>query len=201
MIAATVLTAVAPLANALGFLPGFTWRHALVFGALMSATDPVAVMSLFRWFGIPRRLSVLIEGESLLNDGTGIVFFMPGLSIFAGAPVTARGPGLEFVTVAGMGAVVGIAMGLALSTVPRGVDDPMIEVSLTTIATHGAFLVTEHLGCSAVIATAAAGLPCGTEGARSGASCSPGAGCAAPCRRCWPWACRPASRSVIGSSA
>lgn len=172
VIASTVLTAVAlaPLANALGFLPGFTWRHALVFGALMSATDPVAVVSLFRKLGIPRRLSVLIEGESLLNDGTGIVFFTLSLSIFAGAPVTARGLGLEFFTVVGMGAVVGIATGLVVSTVLRSVDDPMIEVSLTTIAAYGSFLVAEHLGYSGVIATVAAGLLCGNYGARTGMS-------------------------------
>jgi len=92
VVASTVLTALAlaPLANMLGYLPGFTWRHALVFGALISATDPVAVLSMFRTLGIPRRLSVLIEGESLLNDGTGIVFFTLSLLIFAGTAVTAR---------------------------------------------------------------------------------------------------------------
>ncbi len=172
VIASTVLTAVAlaPLANALGFLPGFTWQHALVFGALISATDPVAVVSLFRKLGIPRRLSILIEGESLLNDGTGIVFFTLSLSIFAGTAVSARALGLEFVTVVGMGAVVGVAMGLVVSTVVRAVDDPMIEVSLTTIAAYGSFILAEHLGYSGVIATVAAGILCGNYGARTGMS-------------------------------
>jgi CPA1 family monovalent cation:H+ antiporter len=172
VIASTVLIAVAlaPLANALGFFPGFTWRHALVFGALISATDPVAVVSLFRRFGIPRRLSVLIEGESLLNDGTGIVFFTLSLSIFAGAGIHPRALGLDFVTIVGMGAMIGVATGLAVSTVLPHVDDPMIEVSLTTIAAYGSFLTADHLGYSGVIATVAAGILCGNYGARSGMS-------------------------------
>jgi Na+:H+ antiporter len=172
VIASTVLTAVAltPLAHALGFLPGFTWRHALVFGALISATDPVAVISLFRKLGIPHRLSLLLEGESLLNDGTGIVFFTLSLSIFAGVAVTPGALALEFITVVGMGAIIGVAMGLVVSTILRHIDDPMIEVSLTTIAAYGSFVAADELQYSGVIATVAAGILCGNYGARSGMS-------------------------------
>jgi CPA1 family monovalent cation:H+ antiporter len=172
VVASMVLTAVAlaPLAHALGVLPGFTWRHALVFGALISATDPVAVLALFRRFGIPRRLAVLVEGESLLNDGTGIVFFTLSLSIFAGAAITAQALALEFVTVVGMGAIIGIAVGMAASLVMRNIDDSMVEVSVTTIAAYGSFLAADHLAYSGVIATVAAGLVCGNYGARTGMS-------------------------------
>ena len=172
VVASTVLTAVAlaPLASSLGFMPGFSWHYALVFGALISATDPVAVLSLFRKFGIPRRLSVLIEGESLLNDGTGIVFFTLSLSILAGGAISAQGLALEFVTVVGMGAVVGVAVGIVASTVLRHIDDPMIEVSLTTIAAYGSFLAADQLQYSGVIATVAAGMLCGNYGARTGMS-------------------------------
>jgi CPA1 family monovalent cation:H+ antiporter len=172
VVASTVLTAVAltPLASALDFFHGFTWRHALVFGALISATDPVAVVSLFRSFGIPRRLSVLIEGESLLNDGTGIVFFTLSLSIVAATAVSAQGLAIEFVTVVGMGAAIGAVVGLVVSTVLRHVDDPLIEVSLTTIAAYGSFVAADQLHYSGVIATVAAGLICGNYGARTGMS-------------------------------
>jgi Na+:H+ antiporter len=167
-----VLTAVAlaPLADVLGFFPGFGWQHALVFGALISATDPIAVLSLFRKFGIPRRLSLLVEGESLLNDGTGIVFFTLSLSIFSGVAISARALALEFVTVVGMGAVIGIVIGLVVSTVLNHVDDSMIEVSLTTIAAYGSFLAADNLHYSGVIATVAAGMVCGNYGARTGMS-------------------------------
>jgi len=172
VIASTVLIAVslAPLANALGVSAGVTWRHALVFGALISATDPIAVVSLFRNFGVPRRLSVLIDGESLLNDGTSIVFFTLSLSIFAGAGVNPRALGLDFVAIVGTGALIGVAIGLAVSTVLRHVEDPMIEVSLTMIAAYGSFITAEHLDYSGVIATVAAGILCGNYGARTGMS-------------------------------
>ncbi len=170
VIASTVLTAVAltPLAELLDFAPGLTWRHALVFGALISATDPVAVVALFRRLGIPRRLALLLEGESLLNDGTGIVFFTLSLSIFAGVAVTAGALALEFVTVVGMGALIGLGLGLAVSTVLRHIDDPMIELSLTTIAAYGSFVAADQFGYSGVIATVAAGILCGNYGARTG---------------------------------
>ena len=169
VVAATALTAVglAPLARALDFLPGFTWRHALVFGALISATDPVAVLALFGKLGAPRRLSLLLEGESLLNDGTGIVFFTLSLTIFAGGPVHPGALTLAFLTVVGMGAVIGVAVGLAVSTILRHIDDPMIEVSLTTIAAYGSFLLADQLNYSGVIATVAAGILCGNYGART----------------------------------
>jgi Na+:H+ antiporter len=167
---ALTAVALAPLAAALHFLPGFTWRYALVFGALISATDPVAVVSLFRRFNIPRRLSMLIEGESLLNDGTGIVFFSLSLSIAAGAAISVRALSLEFVTVVGMGAMIGVAIGLAVSIILRHIDDPMIEVSLTTIAAYGSFVAADHLHYSGVIATVAAGMLCGNYGARTGMS-------------------------------
>lgn len=172
VIASMIVIAVvaAPLASAYHFIPGFTWKHALVFGALISATDPVAVLSVFRSSKIPRRLSVLLEGESLLNDGTGIVFFTLSLSIVAGTVVTPRALALQFVTVVGMGLAIGLVVGFAVSTVLRRIDDPMIEISLTTIAAYGAFVAAENLGYSGVIATVASGIVCGSYGARSGMS-------------------------------
>jgi Na+:H+ antiporter len=173
VVASTALIAVAfaPIASLHNFLPGFTWKHALVFGALIAATDPVAVLALFGRLGAPHRLSLLIEGESLLNDGTGIVFFTLSLSIFAGgSDVTAWRLTLEFLMVVGIGAAIGIAVGLVVATIMRTVDDPMIEVSLTTIAAYGSFVLAEHLGYSGVIATLAAGIVCGSYAARTSMS-------------------------------
>jgi CPA1 family monovalent cation:H+ antiporter len=71
VILATTLTAIVltPVINTFQVLQGFTWKYALVFGALISATDPIAVVGLFRSLGVPKRLEVLLDGESLLNDG------------------------------------------------------------------------------------------------------------------------------------
>jgi Na+:H+ antiporter len=172
VVAAIALTALilTPVANTLHLVNHFTWEHALVFGAIISATDPIAVIAIFRRLGVPKRLSVLLEGESLLNDGTAIVFFMLSVALVAGPVVTASGLAFDFVKIVGIGALVGTGVGLAVSQVIRQVDDPMIEITLTTIAAYGSFIAAEHFHYSGVIATVAAGMLCGNYGARVGMS-------------------------------
>ena len=172
VVAAIVLTALilTPVANALHFVQDFTWKHALVFGTIISATDPIAVVSIFKSLGVPKRLSVLLEGESLLNDGTAIVFFTLSIALVTGTSVTPGGLALDFIKIVGLGAFIGVGVGLTVSQVIRQVDDPMIEITLTTIAAYGSFLAAEHFHYSGVIATVAAGMLCGNYGARIGMS-------------------------------
>jgi CPA1 family monovalent cation:H+ antiporter len=170
VIAAIGLTALilTPVANTLAIERDFTWRSALVFGAVIAATDPIAVVGLFKSLGAPKRLSVLVEGESLLNDGTAIVLFTLVLGVVAGGQVSAKGLALEFVKVVGAGALIGTLIGLAVSEVVRRVDDPMIEITLTTLAAYGSFVAAEQLQYSGVIATVGAGMLCGNYAARTG---------------------------------
>jgi CPA1 family monovalent cation:H+ antiporter len=171
--AIAVTTAVlAPVAAHFEMAQGFDWRYVLVFGSLIAATDPIAVVAMLRSLGAPRRLSVLMEGESLFNDGTGIVFFTLSLLIVAGGQVTAGALTLQFFENVGLGGLIGIAVGAAVSKVIQHVDDPMIEITLTTIAAYGSFVLAEGLGYSGVIATVAAGMLCGNYGARTGMSAS-----------------------------
>jgi CPA1 family monovalent cation:H+ antiporter len=174
VVASTALIAIVltPVADALGLAQAFTWKHALVFGALISATDPVAVVGLFRDMGAPRRLTMLLDGESLLNDGTAIVFFALSLSLLEGTDVTAGSLSTQFLSIVGVGALIGTVIGSAASLLTRQVDDPMIEITLTTIAAYGSFVTAETLHASGVIATVAAGLLCGNFGARTGMSAS-----------------------------
>jgi len=164
---ATILT---PVANGLHFVQDFTWKHALVFGAIISATDPIAVVAIFKSLGVPKRLSVLLEGESLLNDGVAIVIFTLSLALVTGTVVTAGGLALDFIKIVGIGALIGAGVGMAVSQVIKQVDDPMIEITLTTIAAYGSFLAAEHFHYSGVIATVTAGMLCGNYGARVGMS-------------------------------
>jgi monovalent cation:H+ antiporter, CPA1 family len=168
VIASMVFIAVAlsPATGALSLAPGFDWQHALVFGALIAATDPVAVVALFRSMGAPRRLMTLLDGESLLNDGTAIVFFTLSLALVTGSSAGAGALLLQFVYIVGVGAAIGMAIGAAAALLMRNLHDPMIEITLTTVAAYGSFAAAETIHSSGVIATVVAGVLCGNIGAR-----------------------------------
>jgi len=143
---------------------------ALLFGAIVSATDPISVLALFKDLRVDKRLSIIIEGESLLNDGTAVVLFQILLAgLVAGKLGFAKGVGQFVLAVAG-GAALGIALGYAVSRITETIDDPQIEITLTTIAAYGSFLLAYNLHLSGVIATASAGLMVGNFGSKRGMS-------------------------------
>jgi len=139
---------------------------ALVFGALVAATDPVAVVALFRSLGVPKRLQVLLEGESLFNDGTAIVIFHLMLVVAISGQFSLTESLLDFFVVAGGGLLVGLMLGILISQAISHIDDPLIETALTTVLAFGAYLVAEELHVSGVLAVVAAGLVSGNIGPR-----------------------------------
>lgn len=141
---------------------------AVIFGALVAATDPVAVTALFRDIGAPARLATLLEAESLFNDGTGVVVLtlVVALAASPGTPAVSAIP--QFAIVAGGGAVVGIAVGWAVTRLIHRVDDPMIEIALTMVAALGAFVLADRYALSGVIATVVAGIVCAAHGRDTG---------------------------------
>jgi CPA1 family monovalent cation:H+ antiporter len=143
---------------------------ALLFGAIISATDPISVLAIFKGLRMSKRLSVIIEGESLMNDGTAVVLFQILLAaVVAGQLGPGKGIGQYLLAVAG-GAALGAALGYLVSRITRTIDDPEIEITLTTIVAYGSYLVAYHLHWSGVIATASAGLMVGNYGAKNGMS-------------------------------
>lgn len=161
-----------PVVNRLGLAERFTVTQGLVFAAVIAATDPIAVVALFKSVGAPKRLAVLVEGESLLNDGTSVVVFTLVLSFVLGKPSSFPLAILDFVRVVGIGIVIGAIVGYAVSFVIHRVDDPMIEITLTTVAAYGSFVAAEQFHYSGVMATVTAGMLCGNHAARTGMSAS-----------------------------
>ena len=160
-IALTALLTVWPL-HALGLARDFTWTDGVVFASLVSATDPIAVVSLFRKLGVAPRLTTLVEAESLFNDGTSIVALTLVLAYVDGESTSALALAGRFVLVVCGGGVVGGIIAYVIIRITRHIDDPMIEITLTTIAAYGSFVIAEDLGLSGVIATVVAGMVFGT---------------------------------------
>jgi CPA1 family monovalent cation:H+ antiporter len=143
---------------------GIPLQLALVFGALVAATDPVAVVALFRRLGAPRRLQVLLEGESLFNDGTAIVMFNLAIAIVLSNRFQLTTSIASFLTVAGGGTLVGIVLGMVASALIGRIDDALVETALTVVLAFGSYLLAETLHVSGVLAVVAAGLVNGNTG-------------------------------------
>lgn len=137
---------------------------ALVFGALIAATDPVAVVALFRALGVPKRLAVLMEGESLFNDGTAIVIFNLMVIIALTGKFSLVASVADFFRVAIGGIVVGLVLGWLINLLISRIDNYLIETSLTMVLAFGSYLVAEQLHFSGVLAVVAAGLVNGNIG-------------------------------------
>ena len=123
---------------------------ALLFGSIISATDPISVLAIFKELKTVGRLSLIIESESLLNDGTAVVLFEILLAgIVAGNLSIAKAAGQFFLAVL-VGAALGIALGYVASKITATVNDPQIEITLTTIVAYGNYLLAHHLHLSGV---------------------------------------------------
>ncbi|MBW6473119.1 MAG: cation:proton antiporter, partial [Anaerolineaceae bacterium] len=146
------------------FGTGLALPIALVFGSLVAATDPVAVVSLFRLLGVPKRLSVLVEGESLLNDGTALVLFNLMLAIVITGEFNLLSGVLEFIKVLVGGIMLGLLLGWITSRLISRIDDYLIEITLTTVLAYGSYLLAEQMHFSGVLAVVAAGLITGSLG-------------------------------------
>jgi len=143
---------------------------ALLFGSIISATDPISVLAIFKDLKTVGRLSLIIESESLLNDGTAVVLFEILLAgIVAGNLSIAKGAG-HFLLAVIVGGALGITLGYVASKITATIDNPQIEITLTTIVAYGSYLLAHHLHLSGVIAGGAAGLMVGNFGAKKGMS-------------------------------
>lgn len=140
------------------FVDGLSWASAFVLGAIVSPTDPLAATSIARRLGVPRKLVTIVEGESLVNDGTGLVAYRVAVvAVVAGSFSAWEAGGLFVVSVAG-GVSVGLAVGWLVRQLRRRIDNPPAEITISLLTGYLAFIPAELLGMSAVLAAVTAGI-------------------------------------------
>ncbi|HEY3743836.1 MAG TPA: sodium:proton antiporter [Bryobacteraceae bacterium] len=142
-------------------LAGWQWLGALVFGFLIAATDPVSVISTFKEARATGRLLVLIESESLLNDGTAAVAFGVVVALASGGQVGSIAIVALLLKTIGGGILCGGAVALCAMFLTGRTTDHLVEITFTTVAAYGSFLLADHFGLSGVLATITAGLVMG----------------------------------------
>lgn len=143
------------------------WGPAFVFATLIAATDPIAVVAIVRTLGAPARLGILIEGESLLNDGTAAVSFAIAVTYVMGGHTGALLLAGRFVYQIIVAVAIGGAIGLVAARLLKRLEDAMVMITVTTTAAYGSFILTDAIGASGVIAAVTAGLLAGTHAVQS----------------------------------
>lgn len=159
-----VAIATVVVAAGMHWIVGWSWIGALLFGVLIAATDPVSVIAAFRELGCLPRVSMVVESESLLNDGVAAVGFAILSAIAVGASPSAASVLPAFFWTLGGGMIVGLVVSAAILLVVGRTSDPLVEITLTTIAAYGSFLLAEHFGASGIISALSAGLMIGSLG-------------------------------------
>jgi CPA1 family monovalent cation:H+ antiporter len=159
-----VLLAAAVVAAGMHYLIGWSWLGAAFFAILVAATDPVSVIAMFKEVPVEPRLHLLVEAESLLNDGVAAVVFAVLVVIAGGAEATVPLVGTKLLVTSLGGIAAGAAVSLPLLLLAGRTNDRLVEITLTTLAAFGSFLLAEHFHTSGVLAGLTAGLIVGNIG-------------------------------------
>ena len=158
-----------------GFLAGYLIQRmtglpmtvALLVGVMITPTDPISVLALFKKLGVSKRLSMIVEGESVFNDGTGIVLYSVLAGIVTSGTMNVAASVLLFLKVVVGGLLTGLVLGYLAFLLLKRLDDHVLEVLITLLLAFGAFIVAEHtFHVSGVMAVVAAGVLIGNQGAR-----------------------------------
>ena len=143
---------------------------ALLFGSIVAATDPVAVIGVFKGLKVSKRLAVIAEAESLINDGMAITLY----TVLVGLAVTGQANAFDSVELFGRevfgGVLIGAVLGIAFSRLTGAIDDHLIEMTLSTALAYGSYLIAQSVEASGPLACVAAGLIHGSYGRRVGMS-------------------------------
>ena len=165
-----VLASVGLILSALVTAAGMYWIlgwpliSAAIFGVLIAATDPVSVIATFKEAGVKGKLRILVESESLFNDGTAAVLFGLVLAFASGKAPTAVETTINVLEIVGGGVACGTVIAFITLYLAGKTRDHLVELTLTTVAAYSSFLAAEHFHWSGVLATLTAGLIIGNRG-------------------------------------
>ena len=147
--------AVAVVAHAL--IDGLPWAAAFALGAIVAPTDPLAAIEVGRRVGLPRRLATILEGESLINDGTALVIYRVAV-VAVGGTFSLADAGARFVLGAAGGIAIGLAVGWVIAEIRKRLDDPPVEVTISILSGYAAYVPAERIGASGVLAAVTIGI-------------------------------------------
>jgi monovalent cation/hydrogen antiporter len=153
-----LMTALAVAAVAHAVIPGLSWAAAFVLGAIVSPTDPTAATALAERLGLPRRLVALIEGESLVNDGTALVAYRFAVAAVVTGSFSLASASAEFVWNVAGGIAVGLAVGYVIRQVRRRLDNPPLEITISILSGYFAYLPAHAAGVSGILAAVTVGI-------------------------------------------
>ena len=155
------LTAAAVAVVAHLTVPGLSWAEAAVLGAVLAPTDAVAATAIFSRLGAPERVRLVVEGESMINDGTALVIYRIAVGVATGSAFSFGGAALEFVGVSLGGIAVGIAVGFLSDLIIRRQTDSGLSIFLSILTASGAYIGAEELHVSGILAAVVAGVYAG----------------------------------------
>jgi CPA1 family monovalent cation:H+ antiporter len=149
-----------------GLVDGLPWAAAFARGAIAAPPDPVAATTVARRLAAPRRVVSIIEGESLVNDGTALVAYRVAVAAAVGGSFSLWSAGLEFLLGAIGGVLVGLVMGWVVSEIRRRIDDVPVEITISLLSGYAGYLPAEALHASGVLAAVTVGIVVGWRAPR-----------------------------------
>jgi Na+/H+ antiporter len=161
------LTAAVVALVAHAMVPELGWAEAAVLGAILAPTDAVSATSIFRRLGAPERVRLLVEGESMINDGTALVIYRIAIGVATGSAFSFGGAVLEFIGISAGGIAVGLAVGVFSNLVVRRQTDGGLSIFLSVLTAYGAYVGAEQLHVSGILAAVVAGVYGGYQSPRS----------------------------------
>ena len=155
------MCAVAAVAHEL--IAGLSWGAAFTLGAIVAPTDPLAATAIVRRQNAPRRIVTVLEGESLVNDGTALVAYNVAAAVALGAAFSIVDAGMDFVLSATGGVLIGIGVGFVIAEIRRRLDDIPVEITISLLSGYAAYLPAQALGASGVLAAVTTGVVVGWQ--------------------------------------